>query len=774
MDTVNETHERGELARLYREHRGKVSDRWRSYLDNYDRLFSSYREKPVRILEIGVQNGGSLDLWLHYFPNAKIIVGCDIDPSCAALEYDDPRIRVVVGDASAAGTAARIHEISDHFDITIDDGSHMARDVIRSFAVYFPRLTEGGLYVVEDLHCSYMHGYEGGLQAPYSSMSFFKRLADLVNREFWGCDLPLEAPLAYFARKSGATFEPRSLSLIESVSFRNSLCVIAKGAPEANALGERIVAGQSAIVDPVVARLDGNRFHGTDETSNPFGPLSRSSEEHVEERPVHFRRALSQNARILALQSEARDLKVALAGAKRADYDGRLPRKLRGLKRWLPGSGREIRQRTREYRIIAASALFDADWYLANNPDVAARKFDPVYHYLRYGAAEGRAPGPHFDAQDYLRANPDVAANGTNPLLDYLRHCRAKERRLSLSAPAISETLPQIKSSGGIASSLQPNPVLTTGTWRRAREADYSLAIPIDYVGEPRDPPGSVAAIVHVFYDELAVELRSYLDNVPGALDVFISTTDAQRKSVIELAFAGWAKGTVEVRLAPNRGRDIAPKLVGFRDVYDRYEFVLHAHTKRSPHATKLANWRRYLLASLVGSPLVVSSVFEAFGRNPRLGLVAAQHFEPVREWIQWTGNFDRAALLAARMGFSIDPRAKLDFPSGSMFWARSAALRPLLELELATEDFEPERDERNQTLAHAIEHLYFHVCERAGFDWIKIARPKLLPHTPAICAVTNPRELNEFFALCNFRLLTRHIPGSFSPKKEAPGGIEP
>lgn len=466
MDTVNETHERGELARLYREHRGKVSDRWRSYLDNYDRLFSSYREKPVRILEIGVQNGGSLDLWLHYFPNAKIIVGCDIDPSCAALEYDDPRIRVVVGDASAAGTAARIHEISDHFDITIDDGSHMARDVIRSFAVYFPRLTEGGLYVVEDLHCSYMHGYEGGLQAPYSSMSFFKRLADLVNREFWGCDLPLEAPLAYFARKSGATFEPRSLSLIELVSFRNSLCVIAKGAPEANALGERIVAGQSAIVDPVVARLDGNRFHGTDETSNPFGPLSRSSEEHVEERPVHFRRALSQNARILALQSEARDLKVALAGAKRADYDGRLPRKLRGLKRWLPGSGREIRQRTREYRIIAASALFDADWYLANNPDVAARKFDPVYHYLRYGAAEGRAPGPHFDAQDYLRANPDVAANGTNPLLDYLRHCRAKERRLSLSAPAISETLPQIELSGGIASSLQPNPVLTTGTWR--------------------------------------------------------------------------------------------------------------------------------------------------------------------------------------------------------------------------------------------------------------------------------------------------------------------
>jgi glycosyltransferase involved in cell wall biosynthesis len=109
-----------------------------------------------------------------------------------------------------------------------------------------------------------------------------------------------------------------------------------------------------------------------------------------------------------------------LAALKRPDYDGRLPAKLTGLKRWIPGR-RKLRRRVREYRLIAASPLFDAEWYAANNPDVAAAKMDPAYHYLRYGAAEGRAPGPDFSGQAYRQANPDVAAAGENPLLHFIR-----------------------------------------------------------------------------------------------------------------------------------------------------------------------------------------------------------------------------------------------------------------------------------------------------------------------------------------------------------------
>jgi GT2 family glycosyltransferase/glycosyltransferase involved in cell wall biosynthesis len=66
--------------------------------------------------------------------------------------------------------------------------------------------------------------------------------------------------------------------------------------------------------------------------------------------------------------------------------------------------------------------MFDTAWYLAHNPDVAAVEINPLLHYIRFGANEGRDPGPEFSTLGYLRHNPDVAAAGVNPLQHYLQH----------------------------------------------------------------------------------------------------------------------------------------------------------------------------------------------------------------------------------------------------------------------------------------------------------------------------------------------------------------
>ena len=63
--------------------------------------------------------------------------------------------------------------------------------------------------------------------------------------------------------------------------------------------------------------------------------------------------------------------------------------------------------------------LFDAPYYLAHNPDVAAAGIDPYTHYMLYGWHEGRNPGPYFDTRYYLSRNPDVAAAGVNPLTHF-------------------------------------------------------------------------------------------------------------------------------------------------------------------------------------------------------------------------------------------------------------------------------------------------------------------------------------------------------------------
>ncbi len=102
---------------------------------------------------------------------------------------------------------------------------------------------------------------------------------------------------------------------------------------------------------------------------------------------------------------------------------------------------KELRRHARELSLIASSPLFDAEWYLAANPDVAAQKTAPALHYLLYGAKERRAPGPNFDGAEYQKANIDVLTAGINPLVHYVTQGRGEGRPLSVHVLAGGEKL---------------------------------------------------------------------------------------------------------------------------------------------------------------------------------------------------------------------------------------------------------------------------------------------------------------------------------------------
>jgi hypothetical protein len=123
------------LSQLYAEHIGKSSDKWSLYLIEYNRLFDSYRDMAVRLLEIGVQNGGSLEIWSKYFNNASALIGCDVNPKCGYLNFENTRIAVVIGDANAPEVQDRVLQHSSQFDLIIDDGSHLSSDIIKSFVL---------------------------------------------------------------------------------------------------------------------------------------------------------------------------------------------------------------------------------------------------------------------------------------------------------------------------------------------------------------------------------------------------------------------------------------------------------------------------------------------------------------------------------------------------------------------------------------------------------------------------------------------------------------
>ncbi|HVN70701.1 MAG TPA: class I SAM-dependent methyltransferase, partial [Desulfomonilia bacterium] len=186
------------IESLHRTHTGKSSDKYASYLTVYDAIFPAYQDKPVVVLEIGVQNGGSLEVWSEYFSNAEKIIGCDIDPKCSGLSYADKRIHVVVGDINVEDTFRAITTLSPDFDIIIDDASHISDNIIRTFLIYFPLLKPGGIYVVEDTHTMYWPDYQGGVTRQTTAHAFFKLFVDLINYEHWRDDLSLESLFAAF------------------------------------------------------------------------------------------------------------------------------------------------------------------------------------------------------------------------------------------------------------------------------------------------------------------------------------------------------------------------------------------------------------------------------------------------------------------------------------------------------------------------------------------------------------------------------------------------
>lgn len=83
----------------------------------------------------------------------------------------------------------------------------------------------------------------------------------------------------------------------------------------------------------------------------------------------------------------------------------------------LPVERRRIKH---DRQRIAQSGYFAADWYLAQNPDVAAAGNDPLDHFVRHGGFEGRSPSPQFDALTHLRHHPELWQQHYNPLLHWL------------------------------------------------------------------------------------------------------------------------------------------------------------------------------------------------------------------------------------------------------------------------------------------------------------------------------------------------------------------
>jgi precorrin-6B methylase 2 len=150
----------------------------RSLAAIYETFLVARRDQAVSLLEIGVLGGSSLRMWRDYFPNGKIY-GLDRDE--AAREHAEQRIAIFIGDQEDASILDHIIRESGGLDVVVDDGGHRARQQIGSLLYLWPHLKPGGLYIVEDIHTSYLAEYGMAWRKPGTAVEFLKGVVDDVH-----------------------------------------------------------------------------------------------------------------------------------------------------------------------------------------------------------------------------------------------------------------------------------------------------------------------------------------------------------------------------------------------------------------------------------------------------------------------------------------------------------------------------------------------------------------------------------------------------------------
>ena len=187
------------------------------YTAVYEKYFENIRGQKLQILEIGIADGKSLLTWSDYFKNS-IIIGIDIHKiNIVEKKLDRNNIEVHQGSQSDQSFIKEIISKYKEFDIIIDDGSHLSKDVKKSFELLFPALKDNGLYIVEDMQTSYNHFFGGNpfdLKYSNSHMNFFKNLTDSLNYQ------EIANPF-YTSNKYDAK--------ITNVSFYHNLVFVRKG-----------------------------------------------------------------------------------------------------------------------------------------------------------------------------------------------------------------------------------------------------------------------------------------------------------------------------------------------------------------------------------------------------------------------------------------------------------------------------------------------------------------------------------------------------------------
>lgn len=267
---------------------------------------------------------------------------------------------------------------------------------------------------------------------------------------------------------------------------------------------------------------------------------------------------------------------------------------------------------------------------------------------------------------------------------------------------------------------------------RLENQADVKKRMHLNYVLSSKLPlkqnPGKLTAclVLHIYYEELAQYCYNYVTSMPEGTDIYITVPSEEKKEYVEKVFGPLKGYKWEIRVVGNRGRDVAPFLVGCKDIIDKYDLICKVHDKKVYQVMPMSigeSWAYKCFENLLKNKTFVENVIATFEENPFLGMLTPpvpNHgpYYPTCGKGEWGDNFAVTKEVAGQLGVKVNMTRDKEpvAPLGSMFWVRTKALKSLFAHDWEYEEFPQEPIETDATVLHAIERVYPFCVQQEGY----------------------------------------------------------
>ena len=217
-----------------------------------------------------------------------------------------------------------------------------------------------------------------------------------------------------------------------------------------------------------------------------------------------------------------------------------------------------------------------------------------------------------------------------------------------------------------------------------------------------------IAVVLHLYYPDMWPIFNNRLANLSEPFDLFVSVRAEHAN--IDLQVINSFHGETNIVVLPNKGRDVLPFLVVSRAISSikQYKYILKLHSKKSPHRSDGDKWLNELLDELI--PKNCANIMHILEEKKTGAVGPSKHVVSLKRYIGGNRNHMVYILKKITSKETMDEvllnTKQYPFFGGTMFWCRVDLLRPLLESDLDSADFNPESRQLDMTTAHAVERI--------------------------------------------------------------------